>query len=79
MSLSTLSELTTVKIYGEVRDGSMIFVDETQQINKLLKKELNWSEVEDSIINCGSYFQAEYSAIVKFSEFKLIEDYYNNL
>lgn len=52
------------KVVAEVRQGSLISLDETQAAEQALGQKLEWQEVEDSQETFGSYFQCLYQAIL---------------
>lgn len=50
-----------MKVIAEVRDGSLISLDETQVVDKALCQSLKWAEVPNSRHTAGNYFQCCYS------------------
>lgn len=52
------------KIVAEVRQGSLISLDETQPAEQVLGQKLEWQEVEDSRETFGGYFQCLYQVIL---------------
>lgn len=57
MKLKSFSEIPT-KVVAEVRNGSLINLDERLAAEKAIGRELDWKEVENSRHTAGSYFQS---------------------
>jgi hypothetical protein len=52
------------KLVAEVRQGSLINLDETKVVEQTLGQNLDWQEVEDSRETFGYYFQCLYQVIL---------------
>lgn len=55
-----------VQILAEVRDGSLVYLDETLEIERQVGKKLDWEEVENTRQTAGSYFQTLYVATIPY-------------
>ena len=55
-----------VEILAEVRDGSLISLDETAIIDKQIGRKLNWEEIKEDRQEAGNYFQTLYAAIIPY-------------
>ena len=60
-------------IFAEVRQGSLIDLDETFVADRAVQRRLDWTEVEDSEVRAGSYFQQIYKAILPAKEALIVE------
>jgi hypothetical protein len=70
MKLKSLKDIST-KVIAEVRDGSLIHLDETKVAEIALGKSIEWTEVPDSRETAGNYFQCLYEAILPNHEAKI--------
>ena len=61
------------KVVAEVRQGSLICLDETQVAEQVLGQELEWQEVEDSRETFGNYFQCLYQVILPNQKAKSVK------
>ena len=57
-----------VEILAEVRDGSLISLDETAIIDKQIGRKLNWEEIKEDRQEAGNYFQTVYKAVVFYED-----------
>jgi hypothetical protein len=64
-------ENISTKIVAEVRQGSLISLDETKVAEQVLGQNLEWQEVENSREIFGNYFQCLYSAILPNKQAKI--------
>lgn len=61
------------KVVAEVRQGSLISLDETQAAEQSLGQKLEWQEVEDSRETFGSCFQCLYQTILPNEKAKIVK------
>ena len=57
-----------VEILAEVRDGSLISLDETAIIDKQIGRKLNWEEIKEDRQEAGNYFQTVYKAVCFYED-----------
>lgn len=66
------------KVVAEVRQGSLISLDETQAAEQILGKKLDWEEVENSRVTIGGYFQCLYQVSLGEREANIAESAITN-
>lgn len=63
MKIKKWKDLST-KVVAEVREGSLISLDERQPAEQAFGQKIEWQEVENSRETFGNYFQCLYQAIL---------------
>lgn len=61
----------STKVVAEVRQGSLISLDETHAAEQALREKIDWEEVEDSRVTVGSYYQSLYQVSLPSEKAKI--------
>lgn len=62
-----------LKIVASVADGSLVYQHPDNRVDRLLGKHLDWQEVPGTRQEAGSFYQADFSALVSREDVEKIQ------